>query len=175
MTLVGANDGYDGSYIDIAEGIAELCQNADQNLKELYRRMLFNVLVSSTDDHYRNHGFLYSESSGWNLSPAYDINPTKFEHSHRVHAIALDEYDDKEGSLQTVLASANYFGLSSREARGVMNEVGEAIVGWHKKALHFGLRPQDIKFMCSAFEHDDLEFALSPVDSGLNLKPIKTK
>ena len=78
MSLLGLEDGAGSStgngYLDIVDFILQGCVNAGKNLRELYRRVAFNVMFGNTDDHFRNHGFLLT-SKGWTLSPAYDINP----------------------------------------------------------------------------------------------------
>ena len=79
MTMLGLTDGADANtghgYLDIADFIIQNCINAETNLKQLYRRIAFNICIGNSDDHFRNHGFILTRE-GWTLSPAYDINPT---------------------------------------------------------------------------------------------------
>jgi serine/threonine-protein kinase HipA len=128
-------------------------------LKELWRRMVFNVLISNTDDHSRNHGFLRG-AQGWLLSPAYDLNPVPLDVRPRVHALALDE-SSAESSLETVLSVAAYFALELPEAKSVAAEVGAAVSQWRRAARRDGLRAAEIERMASAFEHGDLDHARS--------------
>lgn len=79
MTLLGLDDGDNAStghgYLDIVDFIIQNCTNVEINLRELYRRVAFNICIGNSDDHFRNHGFLLT-AKGWTLSPAYDMNPT---------------------------------------------------------------------------------------------------
>ena len=81
MTLLGKTDGasgQDGSgYLDIASFIGQWSADPEQDLKELWRRIVFNMAVSNTDDHLRNHGFIWTKT-GWRLSPLYDVNPVPY-------------------------------------------------------------------------------------------------
>lgn len=81
MTLLGKTDGasaQDGSsYLDIVDFIKSYGANPKQNTRELWKRIIFNMSVSNTDDHLRNHGFLLAEN-GWVLSPLYDVNPVPY-------------------------------------------------------------------------------------------------
>ena len=83
MTLLGLNDGDNATtghgYIDIVDFIISGCTDVDTNLRELFRRVAFNICVGNSDDHFRNHGFLLT-AKGWTLSPAYDMNPTLNAH-----------------------------------------------------------------------------------------------
>jgi serine/threonine-protein kinase HipA len=115
--------------------------------------MMFSVLVSNTDDHLRNHGFLRAEK-GWRLAPAYDMNPTPTDVKPRIHALALDE-TDPTAAAETLLAIAPRVGLTSAAAREIAAEVGAAVSGWASVAKAVGLKAGDIERMESAFEHED--------------------
>lgn len=158
MAMIGANDRESGhSYLELADALRRDGARVDANLEELWRRMAFNVLVSNTDDHLRNHGFCRA-AQGWVLSPAYDLNPMPIDVKPRVHALALDE-DAHDASIDTVREVASYFGLDEPRARSVMAEVVASVAGWRAVARRHGLRPIDLERMESAFEHDDLERA----------------
>ncbi len=77
MTLAGRHDHEDASYLDIARAIAELGAPAaiEEDLHQLFRRVVFNVMTANRDDHLRNHGFLRT-AEGWRLAPAFDVNPS---------------------------------------------------------------------------------------------------
>jgi hypothetical protein len=75
MSMLEQTDGQGGDYIDIAESIEETSPNATQDLHELWRRIVFTMLISNTDDHLRNHGFLRHSTAGWTISPVFDVNP----------------------------------------------------------------------------------------------------
>ena len=76
MSMTEHQDGDRGSYLEIVDALTQHGANAAADRTELYRRVAFSILVSNTDDHLRNHGFLWLGQQGWTLSPAYDINPT---------------------------------------------------------------------------------------------------
>lgn len=129
------------------------------DLRELWRRVVFNILVSSTDDHLRNHAFLWS-GAGWCLSPAYDVNPTPISVRPRVHQLAIDD-DDPTGDLDTAFKVAPEYGLSEADARLIAGAVGAVVAGWRAAASAFGISKDKFEHMESAFEHDDLTRALA--------------
>lgn len=155
MAMIGANDREAGhSYLELADALRRHGVHVSANLEELWRRIAFNVLVSNTDDHLRNHGFCRARG-GWVLSPAYDLNPMPIDVKPRVHALALDE-SAPEASIGTVLEVASYFGLDEARARTVLGEVVRAVTGWRDVGRRHGLKASDLDRMESAFEHDDL-------------------
>jgi serine/threonine-protein kinase HipA len=121
--------------------------------------LVFNILISNTDDHLRNHAFL-RDAKGWRLSPAYDLNPYPTDVRPRVHALAIDELDGT-ASLELAYAVASSFGLKRDEATSVAADVGAAVEQWREVAKSFSLKPTDVDRMASAFQHDDLRKALS--------------
>jgi serine/threonine-protein kinase HipA len=155
MTALDAQDheNRQRSYLEIADFIRVEGAATPADLAQLWRRMMFNVLVSNTDDHLRNHGFLRAEK-GWRLAPAYDMNPTPTDVKPRIHALALDE-TDPTAAAETLLAIAPRFGLTSAAAREIAAEVGASVSGWASVAKAVGLKAGDIKRMESAFEHED--------------------
>jgi serine/threonine-protein kinase HipA len=128
-------------------------------LRELFLRIAFGILVSNTDDHLRNHGFLRS-SGGWRLAPAYDLNPMPVDVRPRVHTLGLSDADDGSYSLDDLLSAARVFGMRDSEARGAANEVGMVVRKWRETAKQHGLGKRDRERMETAFEHEDLKTAL---------------
>jgi serine/threonine-protein kinase HipA len=159
MALLGAADGEEHSYLELADAIRQHGARVAPNLEQLFRRMVFNVLVSNTDDHARNHGFL-REAPGWVLSPAYDLNPVPVDVRPRIHALALDE-TSHDASLDTVLGVASYFGLAASRALEMVRDVGNAVSRWRTVARATGLGGTAIERMESAFAHADLKAALA--------------
>jgi serine/threonine-protein kinase HipA len=124
--------------------------------------MVFNVLTSNTDDHLRNHGFLYAGGGGWTLSPAYDLNPVPAEIKPRFLSTAIGEDpNDTSASLLLAFEVARYFGLEDEEARSVALEVAHVTRHWADRAERMGIPGAEIDLMSSAFEHDDIRLALS--------------
>ena len=159
MSMIGARENEDGhSYLEIADALRQHGAAPATDLPELWRRIVFNILVSNTDDHLRNHGFLYESAAGWRLSPAYDLNPVPTDIRPRILATPIDPADPS-ASLDLALANADYFGLTASEARRVIGEVGAVVAGWRSEAAKLGITPAEIDRMASAFEHEDLAAA----------------
>ncbi len=122
---------------------------------QLWRRVVFNVLISNTDDHLRNHGFVYTGPDGWRLAPAYDLNPVPVDIKPRVLSTTID-FDDGTASLELVMKVAEHFLLPPTAAKAIAREVGLAVTGWREVAADLGAGRREIERMASAFEHDDL-------------------
>lgn len=159
LTALGAADGDVRSYMELADPLRQDGARAAEDAVQIWRRMVFNVLVSNTDDHLRNHGYL-RESGGWRLAPAYDLNPMPIDVKPRHHALTLDEADD-EASLDTCLRVAGAFGLRLPQAKAIAGAVGEAVHHWRDVAAAKGLTGAQIERMASAFDHADLAGALA--------------
>lgn len=173
MTALDAKDhDEDRSYLEILDVIRQFGAFPKEDARELWRRMVFNVLVSNTDDHLRNHGFLWA-GEGWRLAPAYDMNPSPPHIMPRIHALALNEIDHTS-SIDTVMSVSKDFGLALADARTVAGEVATAVRGWKTAAAKVRLSKDDIAFMAGAFEHDDLRTALASyvaIPIGVKRKP----
>jgi len=162
MSLLDGVDQEPRSYLEIAEVIRRFGAKTRADLAELWRRMVFNILVSNTDDHLRNHGFLYAGGGGWALSPAYDLNPVPVEVKPRFLSTAIGEDpNDTSASLVLALEVAEYFDLGEEEARSTASEVAQVTRQWADRAQGIGIPGPEINLMSSAFEHDDLALALS--------------
>jgi serine/threonine-protein kinase HipA len=153
----------DRSYMELVDALRVLGDAPREDLHQLWRRMVFNLLVSNTDDHMRNHGFLRG-GDGWRLSPAFDMNPVPVDVNGRMHVLAFNE-DDRSSDLEICMSVANYFALKPNEASAIAGEVAAAVVGWRDIAKACKLTKFDIERMESAFEHDDLKEALANATS----------
>jgi serine/threonine-protein kinase HipA len=127
-------------------------------MEALWRRIVFTILISNTDDHLRNHAFLYVGQNGWRLSPAYDLNPVPIDIKPRVLVTAITE-DDNTASLALALEVAGYFEIGETRARAIAAEVAAAVSTWRVVARRQGISRQETDRMASAFEHRDLEVA----------------
>jgi serine/threonine-protein kinase HipA len=107
---------------------------------------VFNILVSNTDDHLRNHGFIL-ESDGWRLAPAYDVNP-KVEKGD--HALAIDA-TDTTGDVGLAMATAKLYGLKASDASRILKNVEQAVRSWRVQAKAHRLPGSEIELMASAF------------------------
>lgn len=118
MTMLEATDGDQGSYLEIADVIERHSPSAGADLAELWRRIAFSVLISNTDDHLRNHGFLHSTSVGWSLSPAFDLNPDP-EPGPKYLSTAID-FDDPSASIENLIGVAPHFRLGRSGALAIL-------------------------------------------------------
>ncbi|WP_158912733.1 type II toxin-antitoxin system HipA family toxin [Caulobacter sp. S45] len=159
LSMMGLKDGEHASYPELVDVLTQHGADARADAAQLYRRMVFNVLVSNVDDHLRNHGFLWRGAGGWVLSPAYDLNPTPTDLKPRILTTNID-VDDGTCDLDLVLQVAEFFALAPADANAIVGEVGRVVAGWRKAAEGRGARQAEIKRMSSAFEHADLERAL---------------
>ena len=156
--MLGAVDNEMRSYLEFVDALRQYGAAPKEDIPALFRRVVFNILISNTDDHLRNHGFLYDGPDGWRLAPTYDLNPVPVDIKPRVLSTAID-LDDGTASLALALEVAAYFELNLEQAREITAEVGSAVVGWRDIAAQGSLSKAEIDRMASAFEHEDLENA----------------
>jgi serine/threonine-protein kinase HipA len=161
MSLLNAADNEQHSYMEIADSLRQYGAKADDDCAQLWQRIVFSILISNSDDHLRNHGFLY-ETAGWRLSPAYDMNPVPVDIKARILTTAIDEADGT-ASLDLAYEVAGHFGVKPAAAKKIVSEVGAAVARWRETAAQAGLSKNEIDRMASAFEHDDLKAALGRV------------
>lgn len=148
MTLLERKDSEHGSYLEMAEFISNHGASGfvERDLAQLFRRVLFNVLVSNRDDHLRNHGFI-RVADGWRLSDAFDMNPNL---SKETHALALDDASP-DPDIQVVMSTAEFYRLKADRALDILSEVVDAISTWEKLARTMGLPAAEIERMGQAF------------------------
>ncbi len=150
MTLLGYKDGYShregGSYLEIVDLIETFGASPENDLLELWRRIVFSVGVSNTDDHLRNHGFILSRK-GWNLSPAYDINPNE---NGTGLSLNISE-NDNSLDYDLCLSVAGYFRWELEDAKSYIAKVREEISSWNNIAKEFGISNKERSFMAQAF------------------------
>ncbi len=141
-----ASDG--SSYLDIASIIRQNSETPKKDLQELWRRIVFNMAVSNTDDHLRNHGFIMGKE-GWRLSPVYDVNPS-------IYGDTLSLNVDSDSNLidfNLALSVASLFDLSEAQAAGELKEIKCAVENnWRKLAGQYGLSRGEIEGMSPAFD-----------------------
>ena len=150
MTMLGyqdgANDQIGVSYLEIVEFLMERGGNVDNDLEELWRRIVFYICVSNSDDHLRNHGFILTKK-GWILSPAYDINPVEY-----ATGLSLN-ISENDNSLNLELAKevAPYFRLSVKKTNEIINDILGVVKDWRKVAGKFDIPKSEQDRMESAF------------------------
>ena len=150
MTMTGNNEDTlkekAASYLDIAEFIQYTGAQNTKDLHQLWRRIVFNIAISNTDDHLRNHGFILTEK-GWILSPAFDLNP-----SIDKDGLALNiDTDNNALDFDLVKSVGEYFQLSPSEMEIIMKEVFSAITCWKEIAKEIGISRAEQEMMASAF------------------------
>lgn len=151
MTLLGKTDGAgapDGtSYLDIVGFIKAYGARPAQDLKELWKRVVFNMAVTNTDDHLRNHAFILSDK-GWVLSPLYDVNPVPYGNEL---SLLVDDKDNSI-SIELAVATAPRFGIPEYEAKESAEEIIAVVRGnWERLAKEYGLSRNQIEDMRPAF------------------------
>jgi serine/threonine-protein kinase HipA len=148
LTLLDRQDGEGGSYLDLAEFLSTRgsTRNRARDLRQLWIRVVFNILVSNTDDHLRNHGFIL-EPDGWRLAPAYDVNP---DVEKRDHALAIDA-TDTTGGVDLAMATAKLYGLKAADASRILKSVEQAVCSWRAQAKAHRLPRSETELMAAAF------------------------
>jgi len=160
MSMIGAADNEAHSYLELMDALRQYGAAPGIDGAKLWRRIVFSVMISNTDDHLRNHGFLYEGPKGWRLSPVYDVNPVPVEVKERVLTTMISE-NDGTASLDLALSVAAEFGLKKKDAASVAAEVGAAVADWRAVAAQARIKRAEIDRMASAFEHEDLRAALA--------------
>ena len=138
MTLLGLSDGHSfaegASYLDLAEFIISNGAQPQADLEELWRRIVFSICISNTDDHLRNHGFMLSPR-GWVLSPAYDLNPSE---TGRGLSLNINEHSN-ELDLGLAMEVHPYFRLSEKRAQEIILAVNQSVQHWRTIATECGI------------------------------------
>ena len=151
LTVLGLTDG-DGQrtgkgYLDIVDFIISGGGNhIEANLEELYKRVAFNICIGNTDDHFRNHSFLLGKE-GWELSPAYDMNPT-----NSIFQALLIDTNTNDSSLNNLYNAHELYMLDETTAKGIIMDVIRNMKSWENMAENIGLPRREIKYFTERFE-----------------------
>ena len=150
MTMLGYVDGnnyQDGvSYLEFVDFLTRNGANIESDLRELWQRIVFNIFVSNTDDHLRNHGFILTER-GWILSPAFDINPNEDGAGLSLN-ITLD---DNSLELDLTLEVADYFRLTRENALKIIDDIKKSVKNWRRVANKYKLPKSEQELMANVF------------------------
>lgn len=151
MTMTGKNEELirdeTPSYLDIVEFIQFSGIQIEEDLHQLWRQMVFNILISNTDDHLRNHGFILT-NKGWRLSPAFDINPS----IDKVGLALNIDTNSNTPDIDLVKSVGVYFRLGKKEMDSIIDEVKSGIFGWKKIATEIGIPRNEQMLMAAAFK-----------------------
>jgi serine/threonine-protein kinase HipA len=153
MTMTGNNEDIlkntTASYLDIAEVIQQYGANIKEDLAQLWKRIIFNILISNTDDHLRNHGFILS-NKGWILSPAYDINPSVDKNGLSLNI----DMDNNDLDIELAKSVGEYFRLNMNAMNNIILEVAQAVNQWEVLANKIGISRIEQEIMRNAFKSE---------------------
>lgn len=166
LTVIDAEDGYMGrerwSYLLLADELKRWSSKNREDRSELFRRMVFNAMVTNNDDHPRNHALLRT-SGGWRLSPAYDIVPTAMISQERRELALTAGQFGRTASIYNLLSRADIFGLSPEEARGIMSSMLHIVEGWKELFAKHGVKHRTITMLEQAIL-PQCYFRTEPID-----------
>jgi len=151
MTMLGYTDGTDfhtgASYLEIVDFLTNNGADIENDLTELWRRIVFNIFISNTDDHLRNHGFILTDR-GWILSPVFDINPNE-DGSGLSLNISLD---DNALDLDIPLEIAEYFRLNKEIGLKIIDQIRKSVSNWRNVANKYQLPKSEQEFLAKVFD-----------------------
>lgn len=149
LTLLGLEDGCNADsghgYLDIVDFILQNCCDVEANLRQLYRRVAFNICVGNSDDHFRNHGFLLTQR-GWTLSPAYDMNPTDSQYQSLLINSSTNQAD-----LNILISSSEDYLIPKKEAECIIAEVTEAVTTWKTISTQLKIPKREVDLFAPIF------------------------
>ncbi len=158
QSFLGAGAATGGFYTDISDGLRAHASNLRQQMDELYRRILFTILVSNTDDHLKNHGLLQVGGGRWMLSPAFDINPQPCR--RRQLETGISSLSGNVASIEAALEASPFFGVARDSAAGALSRIISTIdQEWRAHCLAAGMTAGEIKRYEPAFDHEESRVA----------------
>lgn len=157
LGLVGHASGF---YTDIADVIRAISARPGEDLREIWLRMVFGILVTNTDDHLKNHGFIYAGQNRWRLSPLFDVNPQPRRHAQMETGISPIHGHDPD--IQAAIEASEFFDVPMADARILARDMAVTIRdGWRGEMRGQGLTGAGLNACAPAFEHERLEAALA--------------
>lgn len=158
-SLLDAGRDEERSYLDLVDAMRRHGRDAAADARELWRRLVFNLLITNVDDHLHNLGFLHVADGQWRLAPAFDLNP--FPDKARESKTWLSDADGPVTSVAQLLDAAGHFSLRLEEARAVLAQVVSAAAGWRKLATGkaVGMSASEAGRFAPAFEHSEMDRA----------------
>lgn len=148
-----------GYYTDIADVIRQISSKPVDDLHELWRRIVFTILVSNKDDHLKNHGFIHAGGDRWRLSPAFDINPSPSR--HRVLETGIVQGGSFDASLDIALGACEFFDLTIADAEQHALQIADTIAkNWKQILRGEGASSDEVRLYADAFEHIEADKAL---------------
>jgi serine/threonine-protein kinase HipA len=149
-----------GSYTEIVDFMRTSASDPQVDFEELYRRMVFTILVSNKDDHLKNHGFLYAGSGRWRISPMFDVNPAPDRNAHLETAIMEGGTHDR--SIRLALEAYEFFEITDANARMIIRTIARRIADrWRETFRQAGVAGAQARDYEAAFIHEQSEIALT--------------
>ena len=141
------------SYTEIVDAIRVHGAEVQTDIEELWRRIAFSILITNTDDHLRNHGFLHEDREFWRLSPAFDINPSP----ERVRELKtwISEDAGPEMTIDALKSVIAYFRIKPARAKEILSEVAHAVDNWYEAGRDLGMSDDELEPFADAFEHSE--------------------
>jgi serine/threonine-protein kinase HipA len=139
------------TYGEIVEALRRDGASTQEDIDELWRRIAFSILITNTDDHLHNHGFLHVEAGKWRLSPAFDVNP--FPDRERELTTWITADTGPAMTIEALLSATEYFGVSMTRARRMLRKVEGAVAAWRDVAVDIGMTGEEAGEYADAFEH----------------------
>lgn len=160
-SLLQARRDEDRAYTEIADALRRISARPTEDVRELWRRLLFNLLITNVDDHLWNLGVLYAGNGQWQLAPAFDVNP--FPDRMQESKTWLAEETGPITSLQQLIDGCEYFGLERERAEEETATMATTLAGWRTIATskHVGLKEDELEAFAPAFEHQQARMARS--------------
>lgn len=167
LTVLNAEDGIRGrerwSYVLLADEVRRWSVKPDADRLELFKRMVFNAMVTNNDDHPRNHAMLRT-TAGWRLSPAYDIVPVPLiSQERRELALEVGKFG-RVASMYNILSECGAFGLSREEAETVIDQMAQVVRGWKELFFRNGVEERSVEYISQAILPECL-FRTEPVEA----------
>lgn len=158
-TMLGLDGGQEHAYTEMVDALRQQGAAPERDGEEMWRRLVFNILITNVDDHLNNHGFLHISRGKWRLSPAFDINP--FPDKARVLKTWISEDTGPDASIEAAMKVAPYFGLRVARVREVLEDISRAVDGWRHLAASpdIGMTAAEIEQFSPAFDHDERRVA----------------
>jgi serine/threonine-protein kinase HipA len=159
QTLLDAPAATGATYAELSDALRRHAASPRSEMRELFRRVGFTILVSNVDDHLKNHGFLYAGGDRWRLSPVFDVNPAPERFRELKTAIA--DPSEPQASIELLLDHAFCFEVERDEAVETIRLMTRVIVEkWEGLAREAGMSRAEVQEYRSAFEHSEAEYAL---------------
>lgn len=154
-TMLGAEPADPGehAYTEIVDALRQYGASPPQDIEELWRRIVFSILITNVDDHLLNHGFLHVERGLWRLAPAFDLNP--FPERQRELKTWISEETGPEATIDAAMSVLPYFRITPPRAAEILAEVEAAVASWQHEARTLSMGRADIESFAEAFEHGE--------------------